>query len=77
MTRMAFYLSRPYYHEFKKETIDGHIFQEESTAKFLKQYRARYGEGDDYNSDDGDGDEDDPEDNGATDEEEDEEEEEG
>lgn len=61
MSNTDFYTSRPAYQLFQKSTIDGHTFQEESTEKFLKQYRARYGETFEWNSDDGDPDEEDPE----------------
>jgi len=56
MTPAQFYAFRPEYKKFFKRTIMDHVQQEESTNKFLKQYRARYGEGDGYNSDDGDSD---------------------
>jgi len=61
MTRTQFFESREAYQDFAKKTIDGHVEQEERTEKFLKQYRARYGIDNDYNSDDGARDEDDEE----------------
>jgi len=45
MTSDEFYDSRDEYSEFFKSTIKRHIRQEESTFKFLNQYRARYDEG--------------------------------
>jgi len=45
MTSDEFYNSRHEYSEFSKTTIKRHIRQEESTFKFLDQYRSRYDEG--------------------------------
>ena len=61
MSPAQFYVFRPEYQLFHKRTITDHIAQEESTEKFLKQYRARYGEGEGFNVDDADGDSDDVE----------------